>query len=89
LKENSADFKIHFSCNNNLFAKKGINAGSLTFFAVRKSQIDNSDTYTSIFSKNGTQINKWMITNVELGKDDINYDFRIAIEGRSGLGFNG
>ena len=49
----------------------GPNAGSLIFYVVRRSQVENKDYYVSIFSKNGTQINKWGLTHVELLAGDI------------------
>ena len=43
----------------------------------------------SIFTKNGTQAAKWVKAAVRLEPEDINYDFKLAIDGIVGKGFKG
>ena len=43
----------------------------------------------SIFTINGTQIQKWVQKNVRLEPEDINYDFKLTIDGIVGSGYSG
>lgn len=53
---------------------------------VRNNQ---NKTETTIFTKTGPQLNKWLVKYLRLEAEDINYDFRMAIDGIAGRSFQG
>ena len=44
---------------------------------------------TTIFKKVGAQLNEWLLAHVRLDSMDIQYDFKIAIDGIAGSSFQG
>ena len=69
----------------------GNDIGSLTFRLIKNipGQENNNSVSLSIFSKNGTQSAKWLKSSVRLEPEDINYDFKLAIDGVVGKGYKG
>lgn len=50
---------------------------------------NQNKTETSLFKKSGPQFNKWLLKNIRLDPEEINYDFKLAIDGISGRGYQG
>ena len=57
----------------------GENVGSLNIYAIK-----NDKKETLIYSKSGTQANKWFKSNLQLSYEDISYDFSLAIDSING-----
>ncbi len=71
---------------------QGTNVGSLQIKAIRNTP--NNDDFNlnnslSIFTINGTQVQKWIQKSVRLEPEDIDYDFKLAIDGIVGSGYAG
>ena len=62
----------------------------MTLNVIRNTQQGNDLNNTiSIFSLTGTQIDKWIGQNIRLEPEDIDYDFKLTIDGIVGSGFAG
>ncbi|RNA26976.1 MAM and LDL-receptor class A domain-containing 2-like [Brachionus plicatilis] len=64
----------------------GVDINTLQFSLIRNNNFKNE---TTIFKKVGAQLDKWLIANVRLDSADINFDFKLAIDGIAGSGFRG
>jgi hypothetical protein len=69
---------------------KGPNIGTLSLNVIRNTQDGNDLNNTiSIFSITGTQVAKWVEKRIRLEPEDIDYDFKLTIDGIIGSGYAG
>ncbi|CAF0741635.1 unnamed protein product, partial [Brachionus calyciflorus] len=64
----------------------GVDINTLEIKLIRNNQYKNE---TSIFRKIGPQLDKWLVQHVRLDSADINYDFKMAIDGIAGRSYRG
>lgn len=65
----------------------GSDIGNLEVYVINYNNI--LATSTSIFTLNGTQVQKWIPKHIFLSKDDINYDFIIGVDAVLGTSYQG
>lgn len=64
----------------------GSDIGTLSVKAVQTSLFQNNKDEITLFSKVGSQDNKWIRAYVNIDPKSVNYDFKLAIDGTVGNG---
>ena len=65
---------------------KGVDIEKLIISIVRNNQFKNE---TTVFEKIGAQLNKWLYGTIRLDPSEVNFDFRVAIDGIAGRSYQG